>query len=108
MKKIFVAFQDKKLLKSYNSLKKNKEHENLFKWINRAIDDLKESPSCGIKISKKLWPKEYKKYKINNLWKYNMPNAWRLIYTIRENKVEIISIILEWMDHKEYEKRFRY
>jgi Txe/YoeB family toxin of Txe-Axe toxin-antitoxin module len=108
MKKIFVAFQDEKLLKAYNFLKENEEHKKLFDWINRAIDDLKDSPSCGIKISKKLWPKEYVKHNITNLWKYNLPNAWRLTYTIRENEVEIISMILEWMNHKEYEKRFKY
>ena len=108
MKKIFVAFQNKKLQKAYFSLKNNSENKKLLDWINRAINDLKKFPSCGIKIPKKLWPKEYKKYKLTNLWKYNLPNAWGLIYTIRENEIEIISMILEWMDHKNYEKRFKY
>ncbi len=41
-------------------------------------------------------PKEYiKKYKIDNLWKYNLPNAWRLLYTIKGNEVMIVSVILE-------------
>ena len=40
--------------------------------------------------------------------KYNLPNAWRLAYTLKGNEVEIISIILEWFDHEGYEKRFGY
>ena len=64
---------------------------------------------AGIQIQKKLIPKEYiTKYEIDNLWKYNLPNAWRLIYTVANNKVTVLSIVLEWMTHKEYEKRFKY
>ncbi|MEK6933789.1 MAG: hypothetical protein AABW75_02850 [Nanoarchaeota archaeon] len=60
-------------------------------------------------MNKKLWPKEYTdKYPITNLWKYDLPNAWRLLYTLAENEVMIINIILEWMTHKEYGGRFNY
>ena len=57
-----------------------------------------------------LIPKEYfRKYgKLDNLWKYNLPNAWRLIYTIKTEEVVVLSVILEWMDHKNYERRFKY
>lgn len=55
-------------------------------------------------------PKEYKEKfgQINNLWKYNLPEGWRLIYTIKRNEVIVLSIIFEWLKHKDYEKRFRY
>ncbi len=73
------------------------------------MDDLKKDPTCGIKIPKKIWPKEYsKKYSITNLWKYDLPSAWRLIYTIESDEVRIMNIILEWFTHKDYEKRFKY
>lgn len=64
----------------------------------------------GIQIPKRLFPKEYViKYKINNLWKYDLPDGWRLIYTLNPlNQVEILSVILEWFNHKEYERRFHY
>jgi hypothetical protein len=49
------------------------------------------------------------KYRIKNLWKYDLPNGWRLLYTITaDNEVEIISAILEWFDHKNYERKFKY
>jgi len=56
-----------------------------------------------------LWPKEYiQNYNITNLWKYDFPNAWRLIYTLEANEVKIVSIILNWMNHKDYDRLFRY
>ncbi len=109
-KNIFVTFVNKDKEKSFESLKSGKfEDKKLYKFINRAIKDLKQNPTFGIKIPKKLWPKEYiKKYKISNLWKYDLPNSWRLVYTIKADDVLILNVILEWFSHKNYEKKFKY
>lgn len=109
-KEISVAFISKNLKEEFDSLKEGKfEDKQLYNFIDNAINDLKKNPDCGIKISKKLWPKEYiQKYEITNLWKYNLPNAWRLVYTIEADEVRIVSIILEWFSHKEYERKFKY
>ena len=62
-----------------------------------------------LQTPKKLWPKDYvKKYNIDNLWKYDLPNAWRLIYTIKADQITVLAVVLEWFDHKDYERRFRY
>ncbi|HLC88559.1 MAG TPA: type II toxin-antitoxin system RelE/ParE family toxin [Candidatus Nanoarchaeia archaeon] len=105
-----LAFINPKVKQEWEALKEGKfEDKQLYKFIDRAIDDLKANPTCGIKIPKNLWPKEYvHKYGITNLWKYNLPDAWRLIYIIETDEVRIANIILEWFDHKEYEKRFKY
>ncbi|MBS3126725.1 hypothetical protein J4228_01015 [Candidatus Woesearchaeota archaeon] len=102
-----VVFVSDELEKDFNALK---EDDPIKKGIMRAIKDLKENAFCGIQIPKRLFPKEYtQKYGINNLWKYDLPNAWRLLYTVTpENEVELISAILEWFNHKDYEKRMRY
>ena len=107
MTEVFVGFIDSKVKGEYEKAKIS--DPQLFKFLERATNDLKENPLCGIKIPKNLWPKEYvRKYSIDNLWKYDLPNAWRLIYTISKDKVQILAIILEWFDHKDYEKRFGY
>ena len=84
--------------------------KELYKHLRTAFDDILENAFCGIQIPKNLIPKEYaQKYGIDNLWKYDLPDAWRLLYTIKApNKIEIISVILDWMNHKNYEKLFRY
>ncbi|MEK6826658.1 MAG: type II toxin-antitoxin system RelE/ParE family toxin [Nanoarchaeota archaeon] len=110
MKEIFVAFISKKLKHDFELLKEGKfEDKQLYGYIDRAMDDLKKNPACGTKIQKKLWPKIYvRKYGINNLWKYDLPNGWRIIYTIETDEIKIMNIILEWFNHKEYDKRFNY
>jgi len=110
MREIGVAFVDQETKKAFEELKNGKfEDKQLYEFLIRAIDDLKKNPYTGINIPKNLIPKEYiKNFGINNLRKYNLPNAWRLIYNLKGNEIEIISIILEWMSHKEYEKRFKY
>jgi len=115
MKKSFeriksVAFADSSLKKAFEELKEGKfEDRQLVGFIQRAIEDLKAYPLSGIRIPSKLWPKEYiKKYKIDNLRKYDLPNGWRLLYTLRGNELEIISVLIEWFSHKDYERKFKY
>jgi Txe/YoeB family toxin of Txe-Axe toxin-antitoxin module len=108
--KSVIKYADEKLKETLNKLKDSKtEDKKLYEWINRALDDLEENAFCGIQIQKRLIPKVYiEKYGINNLWKYDLPKGWRLIYSVANNEVCVLSIILEWMDHKDYERRFKY
>lgn len=101
-----VVFGDKKLQKEIDKI----SDKQLKKQLEKACKNLKENAFCGIQIPKKLIPKEYtKKFgNLTNLWKYNLPDAWRLIYTIKNNNIELLTIILEWIDHKGYERRFKY
>ena len=102
-----VVFADKKVQRAYYKLRK--ENPLLYKFLERATDDIKADPVCGIAIPKRLIPKVYRqRYGINNLWKYNLPDAWRLVYSLVGDEIEIIAILLELFPHKEYERRFRY
>jgi len=102
-----VIFVDDKLEKAFNSLE---ETDWLKKSILKAINDLKENAFCGENIPKKLIPKEYiKKYDLDNLWRYPLPNAWRLVYSVMTpTNVKILAVIIEYFNHKDYEKRFNY
>lgn len=85
------------------------EQRRLFDSVEEAMGTLEKDPFAGEKVPKQLWPRIYlQKYGINNLHKLNLPDGWRLTYTIRGDEVEIVAIILEWMTHKEYAKRFGY
>lgn len=67
------------------------------------------NPEYGFHIQKDRIPKEYViKYDVNNLWKVNLSGAWRMIYTIRGSEVDIIALILDLMDHKDYNNKFGY
>ncbi|MAE49708.1 hypothetical protein CMI48_02655 [Candidatus Pacearchaeota archaeon] len=102
-----AVFANDKIEEAFYHLDKS---DPLRKHITRAIQDIEQNAFCGIQIPKKLIPKEYvKKYEVTNLWKYDLPDGWRLIYSVTTpNKVEIITLILEWFDHTNYNRRFGY
>ena len=77
----------------------------------RVIKELYEDAFSGRNVKKKLIPRELvDKYGIDNLWIYNLPSAWRLLYTLTrdESDIKIIAVILDWMNHKDYEKLFNF
>jgi Txe/YoeB family toxin of Txe-Axe toxin-antitoxin module len=85
------------------------EHQVLLKSINRAIELLKNNPFIGIQIPKRLIPKKYiEKFDVTNLWKFNLANYWRMIYTVTSEEIKIISFILDIVDHKTYDRLFGY
>ncbi len=104
-----IIFGDERLKKELKKLKEVKENK-LYEQLIKAFKNIESNVFCGIQIPKRLIPNIYQKKfgPITNLWKYNLPDAWRLIYTIKKNEIFIISILLEWLDHKEYERRFHY
>ena len=102
-----AVFADDKIEKEFENLP---EEDEIKKFVKRAIKDIELNAFCGVQIPKKLIPKEYiQKYEIRNLWKYDLPGGWRLLYSIiTPSKVEILSIILEWLNHNDYERRLKY
>ncbi|MFB0554213.1 MAG: hypothetical protein ACETWQ_12975 [Phycisphaerae bacterium] len=104
-----IYFADEKVKKDFEKLRANEEFGDLYRFVCRAMGDIKNRPDCGTAMPKKLIPKKYvKRYGINNLYKYDLPNAWRLLYSLGREGIEIIAIILEWCSHKEYERIFKY
>lgn len=105
-----IRFIDENIQEALYKLEKGDDSEReLFKFINQAFDNIEENSFCGIQIPKKIIPKEYtSKYDIKNLWKYDLPKGWRLIYSVVNDEIVVVSLVLEWMNHKEYEKRFKY
>jgi hypothetical protein len=102
-----IQFVNESVKIAFEKLKE--EDESMYKFILRAFEDIENNAFCGVQIPKRLIPKEYiQKYGVRNLWKYNLPDAWRLIYSIKGKNLLVFSIILEWLDHKEYERRFHY
>ena len=105
MKPEKVVFVDEELEEAFNQLN---ESDKIKKALIKAIKDLEEEAFVGRNVKKKLIPKQLvQKYNLNNLWIYNLPSAWRMIYSLTPSEeVEIIAVILDWMNHKDYNKLF--
>jgi hypothetical protein len=54
-KKITVVFADEEIQEAYFRMKT--DNPFLYKFLERATDDLKENPFCGIQIPKRQIPK---------------------------------------------------
>ncbi|MFA5237074.1 MAG: hypothetical protein WC362_04385 [Methanoregula sp.] len=104
-----IAFIDEETKLNYFKLETGRDDEpHLFVSITHLIDKLREIPFFGTQVKKDLFPKEYKKYNLQNLWKFNLSKDMRLTYTITSDDKTIVVIIIEWFDHKKYDRRFGY
>ena len=105
-----VFFADEKLRLAYGKLEHGRtEERRLYRHLGQALTNLEKDAFCGFQVPKRLIPKAYRTaFGITNLWKYDLPGAWRLLYSVKGSEVAVLSIVLEWLSHKEYEKRFGY
>ena len=94
--------------KAFESLKE--ADKDLYEQIDKATDEIRKDVFCGRNVKKKLIPRELiNKYGIDNLWIYNLRNGWRLLYSVTSpDRIQILAIVLDWMDHKDYERLFKF
>lgn len=88
----------------------SKNEEVILKAVKKKIELIKDNVHYGDSIKKKLIPQEYKKYGVNNLFRVELPNYWRMLYTLTngDSQIEVIAFVLDLIDHKEYDKKFGY
>jgi hypothetical protein len=89
----------------------SKNEKTILSGLQKKIELVKTNPHYGDPIAKKLIPEEYrKKYGITNLFRIELPNYWRMLYTLTagETQIEIIAFVLDITDHKTYDKKFGY
>ena len=92
--------------------KGNRSNEREYKLLIKGIEKLKMDYRSGAHISKKKNKKAFefyqRKYGIENLWKLNVSQDWRMPYTVVSDGIEIVCFVLDLMDHKRYDKVFGY
>lgn len=60
----------------------DKESQSLVKFIERITDILKQNPQFGDPIKKELIPEEFLKQGVKNLYRTELSNYWRMLYTL--------------------------
>lgn len=110
--RVILSPEAEEVYKYLNKEAPNSKNERmLLNAINNKIGLIKANFHYGDPIAKNLIPEEYKiKYGITNLFRVELPNFWRMLYTLKdnENQIEIIAFILDIIDHKKYDKKFKY
>ncbi len=90
---------------------RSKIEKSILNAINTKIELIKANFHYGFPIAKNLIPKEYvEKYGITNLFRVELSNYWRMLYTLKdgESEIEIIAFVLDIIDHPEYNDKFGY
>ncbi len=114
MKKVRVIFspEAEEAYKQLNEAAQNsKMDRSILNAINKKVELIKVNIHYGEPIAKRLIPEEYKiKYETANLFRVELPNFWRMLYTLTdgESQIEIIAFVLDVLDHKEYNKKLGY
>ena len=85
--------------------KKHSIEIQLLRSINQKLDLLKVNPVYGNKIKKELLEKAYA---VDNLWRVELTGYWRMLYTLKTDKIQINCFILDILDHNRYNKKFGY
>ncbi|MFH0752241.1 MAG: hypothetical protein V1914_01455 [archaeon] len=113
MTKILEVHLSPEAEETYNYLKKQakiaKIERTILNALHKKSELIKTFPDYGDKIPQKLIPQKYKiKYGITNLFRVELPNFWRMLYTIKGHNIEIIAFVLDILNHKDYNKKFGY
>ncbi len=95
----------------YRKLKSELEKNKTMLDAVDAIKSQLEKSDIPLGIHHKLnnIPKYYiKKYNVQGLYHFEMPDSHRLFYTVRRSKDGKEALLLELLNHDEYNKRFDY
>jgi hypothetical protein len=89
----------------------SKIERSILNALNKKIELVKQNVHYGIPINKKLIPKEFKeKYGIKNMFRVELPDFWRMLYSLTndDSKIEIIAFVLDISPHPEYDQKMGY
>ncbi|MBI5228601.1 hypothetical protein HY991_00715 [Candidatus Micrarchaeota archaeon] len=89
----------------------SKLERSILNAVNKKVELIKANIHYGEPISKDKIPLEFKqKYGVTNLFRVELPQFWRMLYTLTdgESEIEIIAFILEISSHEDYDKLFGY
>jgi len=90
---------------------KSKLERSILNAISRKVELIKANVHYGSSIPKDRIPMEYvAKYGVTNLFHVELPNFWRMIYTLTNGgtEIEIVAFVLDIMEHPAYSRKFGY
>ena len=95
--------------RQFEAGKENTDEMQLLRSIKQKLDFIRANPFYGNPVAKNLIPEEYRRdYGAINLFRVELSGFWRMLYTLKGDKVEVVAFVLGIMDHPTYDKKFGY
>ncbi|MBC8495999.1 hypothetical protein H8D36_07620 [archaeon] len=86
-----------------------KTKQLILNSFERTLTLLELNPYLGDLIPRKnISKKVILFYSTNKLFRLPLTNYWRLVYTVIKDENKTVVLILEFFNHKDYNKRFGY
>ncbi len=102
-----AVFIEERVLRSLEKKLDRGALTQVHKHLARLAEDLDEDPTRGDHISLKLVPDSFSG--LRNLWRAELPGAWRALYTIAGYPSRDLRVVIVWVgDHKAYDRLFGY
>jgi Txe/YoeB family toxin of Txe-Axe toxin-antitoxin module len=102
----FIKLEQTILTQKQKGITSSKEI-TLQSAILRMIELITSNPFYGENAKKALIPRAYvNQYDVTNIFIADLPDYWRLIYTLESDEIQIIAFVLDIFDPEEYNKKF--
>lgn len=105
-----LKFADKRVAADFSKLEHSTfEDKRLYKILKEEFEYISKNLRHCTFVPRRLLPKPLlKQYGMDNLWKCNLIDGWRLLYFIESDGEQEIAVIAGWMSHTEYNRLFGY
>ena len=87
---------------------KDKEARSILNSFERVKELLKQNPQYGEPVAKRLIPGSLLKLGVQNLYRVELSNYWKILYSFEGKQIDIFVFVLNIVDHKDYNKIFGY
>lgn len=82
-------------------------YARLGRHLGRLAARLEADPTLGDDIARSRWPDRFSDF--GNLWRAELPGAWRALYTIASYPGRDLEVVIVWVgDHTAYDRLFGY
>ena len=82
------------------------QDRSLRNIVNQRAQDMQNDIMLGDYIKKRPYPKKFRKY--SNLYRIAISDYFRLIYTIIGTSEKKVYLMLDFLNHDDYNKLFGY
>jgi len=85
----------------------SKIERSILNGLKNKFELIKADAECGNKVKRRRYPDSYvREYGITNLYRLELPDFWRMFYSLSNEGDWVVAYVIDIMDHNEYNRVF--